>query len=157
MVTLIGFLLFTTSFLGIVSIESPLPQASPQEVQQKIQNKQKPLQLTVSFREKDVEIWSAFSKIVPKAILNASDGQPNAKGIHEAILEIKKQFPQENSVVLVPHKDSPYDSIVSVMDALRTLEDSDPPIYQKNTTTGIDEPLKELFPKVIFGNLLGAN
>ena len=61
MVTLIGFLLFTTSFLALVSIESPLPQASADDVQEQL--KEKPLQLTLSMREKDIEIWSPFEKI----------------------------------------------------------------------------------------------
>jgi biopolymer transport protein ExbD len=153
MVTLIGFLLFTTSFLGIVSIESPLPQASSDDVQEQI--KEKPLQLTLTFREKDVEIWSPFSKIEPKAIPNAKGGEPDAKAIHEALIEIKKKFPMESSAVLVPTKDSLYDGMVALMDAVRTIEPTDPPIYVKNEKTGVDEPVKSLFPKILFGNLLG--
>jgi hypothetical protein len=41
------------------------------------------------------------------------------------------------------------------MDSVRTLEATDPPIYTKNEKTGNDEPMKSLFPKIIFGNLLG--
>ncbi len=155
MVTLIGFLLFTTSFLGIVAIESPLPQSSPEEIKDEVKQKEKPLQLTVSFREKDVEIWSPFAKFEPKAILNNKEGNPDAQGIHVALLEIKKKFPLEDTAVLVPNKNSPYDTLVAVMDAVRTLEPTDPPIYVKNEKTGVDEPIKSLFPKVMFGNLLG--
>jgi biopolymer transport protein ExbD len=154
MVTLIGFLLFTTSFLAVVSIESPLPQASPEEVIQQI--KEKPLQLTVTLREKDVELWSPFQKIKPQAIAYTPDGQPDAKAIHEALLEIKKQFPQENSVVIVPRTNTLYDSLIGLMDCMRTVEPSDPSIYIKNEKTGIDEPLKTLFPKIVFGNLLSG-
>jgi len=155
MVTLIGFLLFTTSFLALVSIESLLPQSSPEEVQQRVQNKEKPLQLTLTMRPKDVEIWSPFSKIEPKAILNTAEGEPDLKGIHEALLEIKKTFPNETSVVLVPTKEAHYESLITLMDAARTMEKTDPPIYLKNEQTGLDEPIKSLFPKVVFGNLLG--
>lgn len=153
MVTLIGFLLFTTSFISIVSIESNLPQASSEEVKEQI--KEKPLQLTLSFREKDVEIWSPFKKIEPKAILNTKEGDPDAKAIHDALVEIKKKFPKEQNVVVVPKVGTSYDNLIGLMDALRTLEPSDPPIYGKNEKTGLDEPLKLLFPKIIFGNLLG--
>jgi hypothetical protein len=152
MVTLIGFLLFTTSFLVLVSIESPIPQASPNEVQEQL--KEKPLQLTLTLREKDVELWSPFSKISPKAIANNPDGQLDLKAIHEALLEIKKQFPQETSIVLVPRVGTLYDHLISLMDALRTIEGTDPPLYGKNEKTGIDEPIKALFPKIIFGNLM---
>ena len=153
MVTLIGFLLFTTSFLGIVAIESPLPQASTEEMQEKLD--EKPLQLTLTLREKEVEIWSPFSKIEPKVIQNNDKGQPDNKLIHEALIEIKRKFPTEITAVIVPHKDSPYDQLIALMDNIRTMEPSDPPLYLKNEKTGIDEPAKTLFPKVIFGNLLG--
>lgn len=153
MVTLIGFLLFTTSFLAISSVESMLPQSSPEQVQEEV--KTKPLQLTLTFRETDIEIWSPFSKIEPKAIAFLKDGQADAKAIHEALLEVKKKFPEETSAVFVPKADSSYDLMIAVMDAVRTVEPTDPTIYFKNEKTGVDEPVKTLFPKIVFGNLLG--
>ena len=155
MVTLIGFLLFTTSFLAIVSIESPIPQSSADEVQE--QAKEKPLHLTLTFRPKDVEIWSPFGKIEPKAIAYTAEGQPDTKGIHEALLEIKKKFPLETSVVIVPLVGTLYDSLVSIMDCMRAIEPTDPSIYIKNEKTGVDEPIKSLFPKIVFGNLLSGD
>jgi hypothetical protein len=155
MVTLIGFLLFTTSFLAIVSIESPIPQSSPGEVQDQL--KEKPLQLTVTLREKDVEIWSPFSKIEPKAVAYTADGNPDTKAIHEALLEIKKKFPKENSIVIVPRSGTLYDNLVSLMDCMRTIEPTDPSIFLKNEQTGNDEPTRVLFPKIVFGNLLSGD
>ena len=153
MVTLIGFLLFTTSFLAIVSIESPLPQASPEEVKEKIL--EKPLQLTLTLREKSVEIWSPFNKIELKSIPHTPEGEINLKAIHEALIEVKKSFPSETQIVLVPHSKTSYDVLISLMDTIRTLDPTDPSIFIKNEKTGVDEPSKSLFPKVVFGNLLG--
>ena len=153
MVTLIGFLLFTTSFLVIVNIETQLPQAAPQEVQEQL--KEKPLQLTVTLRDQNVEIWSPFSKIPPKSIPNTQNGQPDSKAIHDALVEIKKQFPTENTIVVAPKSNTVYDDLIFLMDSIRILEPTDPPIYVKNEKTGVDEPLKTLFPKIVFGNLLG--
>lgn len=153
MVTLIGFLLFTTSFLALVSIESQLPQSSAEEVKEKIQ--EKPLQLTLTMRDKDIEIWSPFSKIPPQAILYNKDGQPDTKAIHDALVEIKKKFPKETSAVIVPKTGTNYDTLISLMDSIRTIEKADSPIYLKNEKTGNDEPVKTLFPKIVFGNLLG--
>lgn len=152
MVTLIGFLLFTTSFLVLVSIESPIPLASPTEIQEQL--KEKPLQLTLTVRKNDIELWSPFSRIPPKAIANDSKGEFDLKAIHEALLEIKKQFPQETSIVLVPRVNTLYDHLIGLMDALRSIEATDPPLYAKNETTGVDEPIKTLFPKIVFGNLM---
>ncbi len=153
MVTLIAFLLYTMSFLAIVSIESPFPEASPEINRKKIETP--PLQLTLSVRENETEIWSPFQKIEPKKLPHLEPGKPDTGSIHEALLAIKQQFPQENQVVFAPHPGLNYDALVGVMDAARTLEATDPPIYFKNESTGMDEAAKTLFGDVVFGNLLG--
>jgi biopolymer transport protein ExbD len=159
MVTLIGFLLYTMAFLQIVSVESPLPAASPTEVVEKL--KEKPLQLTVSLREHDSEIWSPFEKIqaikIPNINLNTPEELPDFKTLHESLIKIKTQFPTENRVVLAPAGNMNYDHLVAAMDAIRVLEKTDPAIYAKNPTTNIDEQVKNLFPDVMFGNLLGED
>jgi biopolymer transport protein ExbD len=153
MVTLITFLLYTMSFLAIVSIESPFPEASPAINQKKLD--QPPLQLTLSIREGETEIWSPFQKIEPQKFPHLEAGKPDTSSIHEALLAIKQQFPQENQVVVAPHPSLNYDALIGVMDSARTLEPTDPPIYFKNETTGMDEAAKSLFGDVVFGNLLG--
>lgn len=153
MVTLIAFLLFTMSFIAIVSIESPVPIMSQQQVNEQI--KERPLQLTVSLRENEAEVWSPFERIPARKIPNTAEGQPDTKAIHEAILSVKQQFPTETKVVLVPSPMSTYDTLIGVMDALRGIEPTDPPIYFRNAATGNDEKVATLFPEVIFGNILG--
>jgi biopolymer transport protein ExbD len=155
MVTMIAFLLFTMSFLSIVSIESPFPVASSETTQKKLT--ERPLQLTVSLREGDTEIWSPFGKIENKTIPHLSEGQPDLKVIHETLHAIKQKFPAEKQVVFAPAASVNYDVMIAVMDAMRTLEPGDAPIFVKNEATGNDEALKVLFPDVIFGNLLGSS
>ena len=153
--TLIAFLLFTMSFLNVVTIESPVPQVSSEDVQQKL--KEKPLQLTVTLRDNDIEVWSPFEKIPPKKILHTLPGQPDLKTLHEILIDVKKQFPEETKVVLVPSASLNYDTLVATMDSMRLLEATDTPIYAANPKTGINEQTKTLFPEVVFGNLLGDN
>ena len=153
MVTLIAFLLFTMSFLALVSIESPFPIVNPAELPSKI--KEKPLQLTVSLRENEAEVWSPFDRFPSKTIPNPAPGQPDIKGIHDALVAVKLKFPLETKVVFAPFPGASYDVLIATMDSLRTLDPTDPPIFVKNEKTGNDEPLKFLFPEVIFGNLLG--
>lgn len=153
LVTLIGFLLFSMSFLSLVSVETPMPQISQEDVQKKIT--EKPLQLTVSIRDKETEIWSPFQRIKAQSIPHNAEGLPDTAAIHAALIELKKQFVNENKVVLVPEAGTSYDILVAVMDAVRTLEPTDPAIFRYNETTGNDEPLKGLFSEIIFGNLLG--
>jgi biopolymer transport protein ExbD len=153
MVTLIGFLLFTMSFLQIVDIESPFPQASKKDVEQKL--KEKPVQLTVTLNPTDAEIWSPFDRIEARKIPNGPDGLADIKSIHEALIEVKKQYPKENQIVIVPYAGANYELLIGVMDAMRVLDPLDPKIYIRNETTGVDEAAKALFPDVVFGNLLG--
>ncbi len=154
MVTLIGFLLFTTSFFALVSIESPFPQVSARDVEEKLH--EKPLQLTLTLRERETEIWSPFNRIAPIKIPHEASGSPQLKPIHDALLGIKQRFPLETKVVLVPAATSTYDALIQVMDVTRLLDKTDPPIYAKNAKTGLDESVKSLFPEIIFGNLLGG-
>ncbi len=153
MVTLIGFLLFTTSFLSIVAIETPFPMASPAENQEKL--KERPLQLTLTVRDKEVEIWSPFEKIKAITIPNPTPGQPDLPKVHEALVGVKQQFPNETKIVFVPTKDTNYDTLIQLMDGIRGMEKTDPPMFAKDARTGTDVPVKLLFPEVIFGNLLG--
>ncbi|MFZ9595745.1 MAG: ExbD/TolR family protein [Bdellovibrionia bacterium] len=149
MVTLIGFLLFTTSFLAIVSIESPLPVASLESPPLT----EKPLQLTLAMQDSAVEISSAFGKVEPRTIPNTSENQLDLKKIHDALVEIKKRYPQEVNAVILPLAGTSYDDLIGLMDAIRMMEPSDASIYVKNEKTGMDEPIRELFPKVVFGDL----
>ena len=153
MVALIAFMLFTTSFLALVTIESPFPTSSSEEMVQNL--KEKPLQLTLSIRDKDTEIWSPFDKIPPKVIPNVSPGQPDIKLIHEALLAVKQKFPFESKIVLEPYASATYDILISVMDSMRMVDAGDPPLFRKDPATGNDQAVKVLFPDVIFGNLLG--
>lgn len=154
MVTLIGFLLFTMSFLDLASIESPFPESGKKTVDQKL--KDKPLQLTLSVREGDSELWSPFDRIAAVRIPHTPDGEPDVSRIHAETIKIKARFPSERQIVIAPHAGMNYDAMVAVMDSVRGTEATDPPIFAKNLATGNDEPVKQLFPEVVFGNLLGG-
>jgi biopolymer transport protein TolR len=155
MVTLIGFLLFTTSFISIVSIESPAPVVSSQQQEEKL--KERPLQLTVTFREEELEIWSPFEKIPARKIPHQAPSTPNLTALHEALLQIKREFPTETRVIFVPTPGMAYDTLIASMDSVRQVEATDPPIFAKNPVTGNDEAVKTLFGEIVFGNLLGEN
>lgn len=156
LITLISFLMLSMSLLSIVSIESPFPTVSQEDVQKKLKDpNEKPLQLTISMNSKGLEIWSPFERIPTETVPNNAEGQPDTQILHEKLIEIKKKFPDESKIVLVPTAKTDYDSLIVLMDAIRILEKSDAPIFRRNSETGNDEAVKFLFPEVIFGNLLG--
>lgn len=153
LVTMIAFLLYSMSFLALVSVESPIPIASTATTEQQLN--EKPLQLTLSLRKNESEIWSPFNKIAPVKIKHLEDEKPDLAQIHAKLIEVKQKFVAENKIVLVPQPDTPYDALVAVMDSVRVLDKTDPAIFGKNAVTGLDEPIKVLFPEVVFGNILG--
>jgi hypothetical protein len=56
---------------------------------------------------------------------------------------------------VVPYPNAQYDTLILLMDSLRLMEPTDPPLFMPNKVTGNNEPVKTLFPEVVFGNLLG--
>lgn len=154
LVTMVAFLLYSISFLSFVSIESPAPVAATKEIQKKLD--EKPLQLTVSVRKTETEIWSPFERIKRAVIPHTDEKKPNTRGIHEFLLTVKQKFPNETKIVFVPYSEASYDLLIEVMDALRLIEPTDPPIYSKDQS-GTDQLVKFLFPEIVFGNLLGES
>ena len=140
------------SYLAIVSIESPAPVTTQAEVQQKL--KEKPLQLTLSVDQRRSRIWSPFGKISSKTIEHI-EGVPDLYRIHQALIEVKQDFPQETQIVFMPHSGVNYDVLVGLMDTMRSIESTDPLILTRSQKTGMDVQAKYLFPNIVFGNLLG--
>ncbi len=155
LVTMISFLMYTMAFLSLNMIESPLPMVSSE--QNEVQLKEKPLQLTLSMGASDILIWSPFDMIPQASIPNHPDGSADLLKLHEKLIEIKQKFPSEKKMILVPKNDSTYDAIVGVLDQSRILDKTDPVISMKDEKTGVMVQVKELFPDVVFGNLLGGD
>lgn len=158
LVTMIAFLMYTMAFLAFTMVESPLPLVSSAENQQQLP--QRPLQLTLTVKEKEVVLWSPFDLIsqvtIPHRADEGAEGGPDTIKIHEELLKIKQRFPNENKIIFVPKGSSSYDMIIQVLDVVREFEKSDPPIIYNNPKTGVSEQVKTLFGDVIFGNLLGG-
>lgn len=154
LVTLIAFLLFSMSFIAIVGLESLVPVVNDMPVEEQLQLKDKPVQITLTLGEREAEVWSPFDRFEAKVIPNLPDGSPDANAIHSALLSVKEIFPFERQIVFVPAPTTSYDQLVSAMDAARQLEAGDPPIYYKNPQTNVERAATELFPNIVFGNLL---
>lgn len=152
LVTLIAFLLFTMTFLNVVGLDSPIPLASTPSEANALQ--EKPLQLTLTIQRDRVLIWSPFERISPQQVPNLPSGEYDVNSLHDALHKIKVQFPKESQVVFFPMSHVTYDTLVALMDAARIFEKTDAPIYLKSAA-GVDEPVKALFPDIVFGNLIG--
>ena len=155
LVTMIAFLMYTMAFLSLTMVESPLPVVSSQQNEQQL--KERPLQLTLTLNDKDIQLWSPFDLISMQTIPNKDDGTVDELKLHEAAIGIKQKFPTENKIILVPQNNTSYDTIVKVLDAVKSLDKTDPVISSPNPKTGVQEQVKQIFGEVIFGNLLGGD
>lgn len=149
LVVIISFLMSTMAFIALVDITSLVPIIS----ESKDFNK-KPLQLTLSLSEKNTLIWSPFQLITDRSIPHLENGLPDTEKIHQSLVEIKQRFPEEKQIILAPHAQIPYENLIEVIDAVRTLNPLDDKIYKLNKETGAETADDGLFPEITFGNLL---
>lgn len=147
----IFFLLMSATFLKINEVGSDVPIVSDQEPEKDEKN---PLALTLVADTNEITL----SKGVPSREIrtfqrNKETGLFNYEELHSELINIKKEHLKENTIVLEPIGDLTYEEIVKIMDAVRILNRTDEAIYRPNKD-GVDEQLKELFTKIIFGNLM---
>lgn len=158
LVTLVTFLLLTSAFISVSVIDTPAPLLAP-ATEQVEKVKDKPLQLTAYVQEKQIVLsdWSGSrEKHVIPSVTDPSSNEPryDLETFHKVLVEIKGRYPAETKLILKPEGGVAYESIVGIMDAARFFDEkSDPPMVKKNEQ-GVDVPEKNLFPEVIFGNLM---
>ena len=146
----IFFLLMSATFLKINEVGSDVPIVSDQEPEKE----KNPLALTLVADTNEITL----SKGVPSREIrsfqrNKETGFFNYEELHAELINIKKEHLKENTIVFEPIGDLTYEEIVKIMDAVRILNRTDEAIYRPNKD-GVDEQLKELFTKIIFGNLM---
>lgn len=157
LVTLVSFLLFSTAFLAIVSIDSPVPLVAPAEKQIE-ELKEKPLQLTATIQADKIVItdWIASreSHVIESVTdLKTGDLRYDIDKYHQVLVDIKHRFPNEVKIILKPESGVSYESIVDLIDSSRTFQKTDKSLFVKDKN-GVDVPETKLFPEIIFGNIM---
>ena len=143
LVALIAFLLFTMAFMVFVAIDSPFPEIKPEALLQPLL--QKPLQLTITLKDSETEIWSPFDRF-PAVVVPNRNAMPDYEAIHAALLQVKQKFPTDRQAVIVPNDKTSYETIIAVVDTARLIRKTDPGISGVEGTA--------LFSDIVFGNLI---
>lgn len=146
----IFFLLMSASFLKIYEIGSPIPIISDKE---QPKDDKEPLALTMVLDTNEIRLSKGVPSQLITKFIRQPDGLFNYEEIHKALIDIKKQNLNEDSIIFEPVGDLTYEEIVKVMDAVRVLNKLDEAIFKPNKD-GIDEKIKTLFDKIIFSNLM---
>lgn len=155
---LIPFLLLGATFFHIGVIPTSTPTLSPSDsdvpktpttVAVNLEITQDLLRITASSVSLEPEELEALSAEWPK-----KNGEYQVDALQRALVEIKKKYPESNTLTVLPYEDLNYQVLVSVLDVTR------------NRQVGLDakgEPkIEDIFPVTIFSrfvpdNLVGEN
>lgn len=146
----IFFLLMSANFVKVFEISSDVPIVSDQEPPKP---KKDPLALTLTIEDKEIVVSRGVPSRAFKRIPKLGDGKYDLDTLHNLMVDLKKAHLDENSIILEPLADLTYEEIVSIMDAVRLLRNTDEAIFKKNKD-GLDEKVKLLFSQILFGNLM---
>jgi biopolymer transport protein ExbD len=132
---LVTFLLMTAVFSRTVVLQLDLPTASTQ-----MPDLPKDLQLEVLVRHDLLEVADRNTGPL-KDIPNTAQGY-DFDALTDFLKMVKAKFPQKTDASVLLEKDTPYDTLVQVMDHVRVFE----------ATNGFSSAQAELFPTISVGD-----
>jgi biopolymer transport protein ExbD len=151
-VTLIAFLLLATSLLAVTLIDTPTPVVS-NEQPEKLPKVPLALQLRI---EKDELTLSSLTRKIPEQKFPKVNESYELTQLHDALVKIRLQFPEEKGLVFLPAAEVKYDDLVQLMDAARLLLKTDPPLPNYVDKEGVERTEQFVFPNVVFGNVISG-
>lgn len=136
----IFFLLMSAQFLDIYEIGSDAPITSSSE---ELPKDKKPLNLVLQLSEKKIIIKTGLDENILKTIELTKLSELNT-----SLIELKKQYPKENSAILRPDKKFKYEDIVKVIDKTRQIE------AKGVFISAIDNKNKKIQTQKLFENII---
>ncbi len=154
MVKLVPVLLLSSAFVQVMVIETDLPQAVQQAVQQNNENPTAAVQLTIDSKEGFKVIVQKGSDQKVEQIPLLKDNNWDLKTLHATLAKVKQQHPEVFKIEFNPAANVPYRDIVKFMDEARKAKNKDlkfPVINKKDNTTFMTD---YMFPDVVFTNVM---
>ncbi|MBI3367591.1 MAG: biopolymer transporter ExbD [Burkholderiales bacterium] len=132
-VVLVPFLLSTAVFTRIAVLDLTLPPPNSGAAPEKL--KHDTLQLEVVIRAEAIEVGDRLGGLIER-IPRTPDGQ-DVRSLSVLVQRIKTRFPNQTDASVLAEPDTPYDTLVQVMDAVRAAPDG---------------TRAELFPQIAIGD-----
>ncbi len=114
-VVLVPFLLSTAVFTRLAVIDLTLPAQNNAALEQIKDNN---LQLEIVVRPDALEVGDRIGGLIQK--IPATDKGPDLKALTLLMEQLKSRFPDKNEAAVLAEPNTSYDTIVKVMDAIRT-------------------------------------
>ncbi|HEX4024754.1 MAG TPA: biopolymer transporter ExbD [Steroidobacteraceae bacterium] len=136
---LVTFLLMTAVFSRTVILQLRLPPANAQY-------KEPPpgLQLEVTVRANSLQVGDRNSG--PLATFMNKNGAYDYDGLSQYLQLVKSKFPDKTDATVLLEPDTPYDTLVQVMDRVRVLD----------VNAGLSDVQYQLFPDISIGDAPAA-
>jgi len=141
---LIFFLLTSASFTAIKEISSEVPILSDQEPPKDLK---KPLALTLKLYQNSISVLTGLPGTVLRSFKRDQEGKFPLEELHNFLVSLKQRNLKETSAIFEPLANLSYEEIVSIMDAVRMLNRTDPALFYQDTR------IRVLFDKIMFGNI----
>jgi biopolymer transport protein ExbD len=114
-VVLVPFLLSTAVFTRLAVIDLTLPAQNNAALEQVKDNN---LQLEIVVRPEALEVGDRIGGLIQK--IPSTDKGPDLKALTLLMEQLKTRFPDKNEASVLAEPNTSYDTIVKVMDAIRT-------------------------------------
>ena len=135
-VVLVPFLLSTAVFSRLAVIDLSLPAASSGVAQLKVSD----LQLEVTLMPDDIVVGDRVGGVIDR--IPNKGAVPDVAALARLIQQIKVKFPEQRDATLLAQPNTPYDTLVQVMDAMR----------EGHTVQNNKLVRGELFPNISIGD-----
>lgn len=145
----IFFLLMSANFLHINEIGSDVPIISTITPPK---SKKKPLALTLKVKNNNISVYTGVPARLRVKILKTQGKDYDLAKLRSYLINLKRRYLNENTVVIEPNVDIDYEQLVKIMDTVRDLKKTDPVFFRKSKS-GPEVKIKELFNNIIFGNI----
>jgi biopolymer transport protein ExbD len=135
-VVLVPFLLSTAVFTRLSVLDLSLPAQNSGVEQLKTDN----LQLEIVIRTNALEVGDRIGGLIQR--IPAASGAHDVTALQALMVQLKTRFPDKAEATLLAEPNTPYDSLVHVMDAVR----------EARTVQGPKTLRSELFPNISIGD-----
>ena len=135
---LVPFLLSTAVFTRLSVIDLALPAQSNEKLEKLVAND---LKLEIVVRADALEVGDRIGGLIER-IPAANGGAPDLRKLQTLIEQIKTKFPDKQEATVLAEPNTPYDTLVQVMDAVRA----------GRMAEGAKVVRSELFPNISIGD-----
>lgn len=144
----IFFLLMSANFVKMYEISSDVPIVSNAEPE----DKKPPFALSLQISSTQLILQRGIPAKTIRTFGKNADGTYPTEELRRELIKLKKRYTSEKTIIFEPLVDIKYEELVNIMDAVRTLRNTDEEIYIKDKSD-VDVRIKNLFDNIIFGNI----